>query len=204
MPKYGIIVKGKILRFLDFSVPVVRMSYFGTQLEELLKRKNMKAVDLARLSGVGESLISRYRSGEQVWVSPEDLAAIATSISDSNSERAELVRAHLLDEKTGPGSELVRVEVASAPAMLKEDFPAYAIRLPEQLERAFQILRENAINDADVRDVVLGLGNLLSEGRAPGQVSSVPAAPSRKGRKGRQAEIDRRIAEAVRPSPPRK
>lgn len=168
------------------------MSYFGTQLDELLKRKKMKAADLARLSGVGEPTISRYRRGEQIWVDPGDLARLSRTISDRPHEQAELIRARLLDENQGPGSELVRIEISGSE--LKESPHSYGIRLANDLEQAITVIRENIIKDQNVREIVLALGNLLSSGdcRVPGETapSSGPAvSASKRGKLGKQQPL---------------
>src|SRR5438270_11252194 len=118
------------------------MSYFGLALKELLDRKNMKAVRLAELSGVGQPKISRYIRGDQAWVHQEDLDAIARTVTVEPSERAELVRARLMDECKGPGAELIRIEIADSLSLKETPPPYYQVKLPKDLERAFLILRE--------------------------------------------------------------
>lgn len=139
------------------------MSYFGTCLDEMIKRKRMKAVDLAKQSGVGESLISRYRSGEQVWVSPEDLEKLSKALTTEPEEQAEILRAHLLDECHGPGSELITISY-SGHRLQELPTPYQTVRLPDELERHMATIREFVIKDRNVREIVEGLGNLLRIG----------------------------------------
>lgn len=142
---------------------VLSMSYFGTQLDELLKRNKMRAVELARLSGVAESMISHFRSGEHTFVSTEALAALSQHISSDPQERALLVKAHLLDECQGPGSELVRVEIGDSQA--KEAKVAYrAIPLPPDADAHMEIVRAWIMRDANVRAIVKDLAELLGSG----------------------------------------
>lgn len=156
------------------------MSYFGNALSELLTRKKMRAVRLAELSGVGQPTISRYISGEQTFVSLEDLEAIAGAISDEPMEQAELVRAHLLDECQGPGAQLIDVSVSGH--VLREVVTPYQVKLPEDLEQCMAIIREHVIKDKNVREIVEGLGNLLRYGDCrTAEEGFVPPSSSKTG-----------------------
>ena len=153
-----------MLQELEFSGYVSRMSYFGTVLSELLQRKHMKAVRLSELSGVGRAMISRYISGDQQWVDPEDLDKLSRAISNDPAEQAELIVARLMDECRGAGSELVEITIRGGHGALKEHSPAYAIKLPKEADAAFGILREWYAKDQNVRETILGLANLLKSG----------------------------------------
>lgn len=157
-------VNGKRLQMLDKARLLAPMSYFGTALKEMLDRKSMKANRLATLSGVGQPTISRFISGEQDWVSRDDLHAIAESISDDPKDQAELIRARLKDECHGPGSELLRIEIVGEAEARGPARTQYQFRLPADLEAHFATLREWVIKDANIRDVIEGLGNLLANG----------------------------------------
>lgn len=139
------------------------MSYFGTTLKELLQRKGMKAVRLAELSNVSQPTVSRYIRGDQTWVSPDDLVALAEAISNDPKEQAELIRAHLLDECKGPGSQLIDIRIDNEPGAGRP-MPSQAFPLPEDLEQCFTVLRQWVIKDRNVREVVEGLGALLTSG----------------------------------------
>lgn len=139
------------------------MSYFAAKLAGLLESKKMRASELSRISDINDALISRWINGQQKFVSNGDLAALCASISSDPRDRAELIRAHLLDEMAGPGSELIEIHIKGQSAQeLKDDRILYrAGALPLKLMRAFEILAREAITDADVRAVILGLANVV-------------------------------------------
>lgn len=136
----------------------------------------MRAVQLAELSGIAQSTVSRLVSGEQPWVSPEDLATISKTLTDNSSEQAELLRAHLLDECTGPAAKLI--EISYSGHQLRELPVAYQVNLPDELERHMATIREYVIKDKNVREIIEGLGELLrnSEGQPLREVSSHPTS----------------------------
>lgn len=176
------------------------MSYFGTTLSELLKRKNMKAVKLAELSGVAQATISRYINFEQLFVDPKDLRSMASAISNDPAEQAELIRAHLMDERgEGPGADLVDVTVGHE---LRERPAPYLVKLADELEDTFAVIREHVIKNKDVRDIVQGLGNLLSTGdvrtleESPAVSSSPKTADELSGKLHRQYQKRSRKAGA--------
>lgn len=139
------------------------MSHFGAKLAELLERGSMRASELSRVTGINDGLISKWINGQQKFVSNDDLAKLANGISFNTKDRAELIRAHLLDEIAGPGSELVEIRIrGQSQEELKEDRVLYkAGALPLKLLRAFELLAREAVADADVRAVILGLANML-------------------------------------------
>jgi transcriptional regulator with XRE-family HTH domain len=139
------------------------MSYFGTALKQMLDRKKMKAVKLAKLSRVDQPKISRYIRGDQTWVAQDDFTAIAKAITNEPDEQAELVLARLLDERVGPGSDLVRIDIPSGKSRRKRPI-AYRIKLPENLEADLELVREWISKDRNVRELIEGLGNLLRSG----------------------------------------
>lgn len=167
------------------------MSYFGTCLDELMKRKRLTGADLARLSGVGQPMISRYKTGEQQWVDPADLGRLAKAISSDPAEQAELVRARLLDECHGPGSELVRIEIATK---ARQDEPPshHQVKLPPELENAINTIREWVMKDTRVREIIEGLGGLLYIDHFAG-----PPAPVLKRGKPLRQPSPERVADAV-------
>lgn len=105
------------------------MSYFAHKLNELLTEEGKSQSDLARLTGLSQAHISRLLSDDQRSVSAEDLAAIALNISDKLSRRAELIRAHLLDECVGSGSELIDILIRGE---RRPDAPTNSVAAPKQ------------------------------------------------------------------------
>lgn len=124
----------------------------------------MKATDLAKLSGVTEPTISRYRSGDQLWVDPEDLSRLAKAISNNPAERAELIRARLLDECKGPGADLITIEIRGK-SELRETPARYGLKLSKEFEEALQTIREWIPKDNNVKEIVQALSSLLREAK---------------------------------------
>lgn len=121
----------------------------------------MRASELARLTRLNDSLISKWINGQQTYVSNDDLAKIASSLTNQPREQAEIVRAHLLDEMTGPGSDLIDIRIRGQVSYAKEESPPYLSALPLKLQRAFDLLMQESITDADVRAVIMGLAGTL-------------------------------------------
>lgn len=165
------------------------MSYFGGALTELLERKNLKAVKLAEMSGVSQPMISRLCSGDQVWISPEDLTAIAKHASDDPRDRAGLIKAHLLDECNGPGADLLEISIRGVGEL--RDVARTIIPLRAEAEANFAALREWYVKDARVREIVDNLGELLREtitdATATDTRVSEVAVPANKTKKGKSA-----------------
>lgn len=134
------------------------MSYFGAKLNEYLEANGMKQTQLASMTGISQGQISIIVNGEQRWVSPETMELICNAFPISTKEKAELIRAHLLDECHGPGSELIEIKIAGKP-------PAFYDK-PEPLapgiEKALDIIRKNTHNK-ELRDILISLAKLCCD-----------------------------------------
>jgi transcriptional regulator with XRE-family HTH domain len=146
----------------NFLYSVAQMSNFGAKLAELLERKRLSQAELARVAGISEALISKWMNGQQTFVSAEDLGKICGYISRNPKEQAELVKAHLYDEMGAPGSELITITIKGQISYLKESAPSYRSALPLNIKRALDILGREAVTDADVRAVILGLAKTVA------------------------------------------
>lgn len=140
------------------------MSHFGTHLKTLMERKQISGAKLARLSGVDDSKISRYLSGDQKWVSPDHMEKIVKAISNDPQDQAELLRAHLYDECTGLGSELIEIRITGREQSAREIAAPYRTPIPLEAEQDFATLREWYIKDKNVREIIEGTANLLRSG----------------------------------------
>src|SRR5580658_2239583 len=101
-------------------------SKFAGKLTDLLDRKGMSANQLGEVSGVKPSQISRFRVGDQKWVSGDTMRKLLRGLAATETERAELVLAYLLDVLAELRSddcrlEDVRVSLAGSHEF-KEDF----------------------------------------------------------------------------------
>jgi transcriptional regulator with XRE-family HTH domain len=148
------------------------MSNLSTTLQSLLERKSMSPAELSRASGVAEPKISRWLNDTQTYISDDDLESLALQISTNSRERAELVVARLKDNLVGPGSEYVNITIAGAaqPATPREH-----ARLPAELQEALPLFVANW-KDPDVRNIIVGLKNLLAHGDCA--LSSTAADPA--------------------------
>jgi len=145
------------------------MSNFGAKLVEIMERRDLTAAEISRNCGVSQPLISKWVNGQQSFVSADDLRQISNYITNQPSERAELVRAHVLDEIMVPGGELLSITILGKPTIKHEEH-AYWAALPLKLQRALEVLGKEAVGDVDVRAVLLSLANLC----APELLSSAP------------------------------
>ena len=174
------------------------MSHFGAKLKELLERKQLKAADLARTTKISDALLSKWINGQQTFVSANDLALLCLHISQAPKERAELVKAHLLDELgQAPGSELITVTIRGQ-ASYNEPAPAFHDALPLQLRRDLELLGRESITDSDVRSVVRGLANMISGSAKPNSASMAMALNET------SAALTAGATAGGRPLPPRK
>lgn len=136
------------------------MSYLATELARILKQNGLKAAELARKSQLGRPEISRWLNGLQVYISEEDLTAIARASSKNPKDHARLVWARLMDVKKGPGAELVKVTVLDEP-MSGEECPAYAVKLPPKVQADMDKIMAAIGDDPQLRRIIHGLANYL-------------------------------------------
>jgi DNA-binding Xre family transcriptional regulator len=141
------------------------MSNFGIALKEMLQEKEMTASDLSKSSAVSPSQISRLLSGEQMWLSAPDLESICLAISEEKIDHAKIVRAYLMDQYKGSGSDLLNIEIRANKDALKENVPAYGTKLPHSLLRKLEIVGQAAVEDEDVMSLLDTIVNLRTKGK---------------------------------------
>ena len=83
----------------------------GREFNALLKEGGFKATDVAKVTGLTQSLISRLRQGRN-RITNGNVAKLAHFWAREPDKAARLQAAHLLDQLSGPGAKLVRVSVA--------------------------------------------------------------------------------------------
>lgn len=150
------------------------MSYFGNKLSELLNIKKINQSEFSRLIGISQAHISKLINGTQVWISPDDLEKICTGISTDTREQAELIRAHLQDECTGPGSDLIEIRINGKLATASETAPRWRPDAPTRFVEQLELLSQNA-DDKDLRTIVEGLANLFEGDRS--KPTTAPTTP---------------------------
>lgn len=139
------------------------MSNFGAKLEELLEKRKMSAAELSRATGISDALLSKWINGQQRFVSPEHMELLTAAISSQASEQAELIRAHLLDENVGQGSQLIDIHILGSGQVLHDSGPAYKVVPPLKIQRALEVLGREAITDADIRGILISLASLCDK-----------------------------------------
>lgn len=135
------------------------MGYFGNKLAELIAVNQTSQSELAKRTGLSQAHISRLISDDQRAVSLEDLKLISVNLTAQPFQRAELVRAHLLDRCHGPGSDLIEIRIAGENSSGVRPGP---VPLPAKIERVFERLRAN-YQDKRLQTILEGLAALYEE-----------------------------------------
>lgn len=145
------------------------MSHLSEALTRQFELKELSQASVAERSGISQAQISKWVNSDQTSISDDQLSALAIALSDDPSEHAALVRAHLLDECFGPGSELIRIEI-DHPSVLK-DRP----RPRSKGEKALAFLAEERHRNRDLNDLLIDLAKVLGAFE-PAEISSARKA----------------------------
>lgn len=148
----------------------ILMSFLAAELAGILREKEMSPADLSRTSGISRAMLSKIATGAQVWVSPDVLARLAAGIDSAPLVHARLLRAHLLDECSGPGKDYIEIELRTKrrmPDPLHETAPPWNVKLPPKIEHYMNLIARNVGSDTKVRSIVTALGGLLEDGIIP-------------------------------------
>jgi DNA-binding Xre family transcriptional regulator len=141
------------------------MSYnIANVLNQILNEKDMKAAELARASGVTQAQLSRLRSGEQVWINPKDMSAIANALAGEHRSElpkihARLLYAHLCDECTGLGAKLISIELKSAPKSKSSESRDEPI-LPPRCKENLDVIAEHITQSRYVKNFIENLSEM--------------------------------------------
>lgn len=134
------------------------MSFLSEELERQMARARIPDrswVRVAETIQVSTSQIYKWVRGEQTHISPEHLDGIAKYLSDDLEDHAQLVVAHLFDEKFGSGSELVHISIKSRGELRDKPRPK------SRGERAIHFLAESRIENRDVNEMLIDLARCL-------------------------------------------
>lgn len=133
------------------------MSNFGEELSRQLESHNISATQLAERVEMSLSQIYSWLRGEQISVRAEQFNLIAAAITDDEASHARLLRAHLLDEKTGAlGQQLVNVTIERDTTL--KDRP----RAVTKRERALEILFEESIKDRELAEMLISMAGYVN------------------------------------------
>ena len=140
------------------------MSYLSIALQRRAERRQLNQSDLAKLSGISKSYISRLFSGVSSELSDENFVAVLKVFAADPAAQAEIIAARCMDARVGPGSELVEIAVR-VPNRQSEianrktpDFPD--VELSHETERAFAWLRSQCPLNPDLEKHLVGYAKL--------------------------------------------
>ena len=138
------------------------MSYLSIALQRQAERRHLKQADLARVSGLSSSYVSRLVTGGSHELSDENFTALLKIFAPDTLAQAELVAARCLDARVGPGSDLVEVRVKTPPkTAAAEPDVQEQIHLSPETERAFAFLRSQCPLSSELEKHLLGYARLL-------------------------------------------
>jgi transcriptional regulator with XRE-family HTH domain len=136
------------------------MSYLSVALQRRIERRQLSQSDVAKLSGISKSYISRLFSGEFHELSDTNFTALLKVFTADPQAQAELVAARCMDARVGPGSELVEIMVKKSGATAAAARPAPEVELSAETERAFAWLRSQCPLNPDLEKHLVGYAKL--------------------------------------------
>ena len=144
------------------------MSYLSVALQRRIERRQLTQSDVAKLSGISKSYISRLFSGEFQALSDENFVALLNVFVTDATAQAELIAARCQDVLAGaagtPGSALVEIMVQKPSSNsqlaipISREFPV--VELSAETERAFAWLRSQCPLNPDLEKHLVGYAKL--------------------------------------------
>jgi predicted XRE-type DNA-binding protein len=137
------------------------MSYLSIALTRAAETARKNQTDIANLSGVSRSFISRLMTGDAPECSDQNFVAILKAFATSPRTQAELVAARCMDARVGPGAELVEISVKGhvpAKGEKQREFPD--VELSHETERAFAYLRSQCPINPELEKHLVGYARL--------------------------------------------
>lgn len=140
------------------------MSYLSVALQRRIERRQLSQSDVAKLSGISKSYISRLFSGEFQALSDENFVSLLNVFATDPQAQAELIAARCQDVLAGaagtPGSKLVEIMVKKSGATPAAARPAPDVELSAETERAFAWLRSQCPLNPDLEKHLVGYAKL--------------------------------------------
>lgn len=131
------------------------MSYLADELERQMEIAAMSGPQLAeRTKKISASQIYNWLNSVQTSIGQEQMESLASALSQDPVMNAHLVKAHLLDERFGPGSELVRVEIDGNELKDRQ-------RPRTKREKSLQFLAELSLTSRDCNSLLIDLARCL-------------------------------------------
>ena len=141
------------------------MSYLSVALQRRAERRQLNQSDLAKLSGISRSYISRLFTGVAQELSDDNFIAVLKVFAADPAAQAEIIAARCMDARVGPGSELVDIAVRVAKPKSETEkrpepeFPD--VELSHDTERAFAWLRGQCPLNPDLEKHLVGYARML-------------------------------------------
>jgi transcriptional regulator with XRE-family HTH domain len=143
------------------------MSHISNAIDELLAASKLNAAQLALAGGLNAATISRIRNGVQVWVSPQNLTALAEAfakqIGGGHYQRihGQLVFARLQDECVGPGAKNITIELRSEDGNSAAGAEAFNPKpvLPPKMQQNLDVIAEHITENRHIRDLIEPIAN---------------------------------------------
>ena len=136
------------------------MSYLSVALQRRIERRQLNQSDVAKLSGISKSYISRLFSGEFHELSDANFTALLKVFSADPQAQAEIIAARCMDVRVGPGSEWVEIMVKKSGPSPAATRLAPEIELSAETERAFAWLRSQCPLNPDLEKHLVGYAKL--------------------------------------------
>lgn len=153
------------------------MSHLHIALQRRAERSNLNQSDVARLSGISRSYISRLFSGQAQELSDANFAALLKVFVADPPAQAEIIAARCLDTlevaraARAPGAALVEINVKSPTPGSALRVPGSAefphVELSHHTERAFAWLRSQCPVNPDLEKHLVGYARLTGMDYVP-------------------------------------
>lgn len=147
------------------------MSYFSIALQRAAESRNLSQTDIAKLSGVSRSFISRLMTGDAQELADDNFVALLKVWATSPQTQAEIIAARMMDTlmvaraASVPGAALVDLAVkktsAQAPATKAQSPEFPEVELSHETERAFAWLRSQCPLNPDLEKHLVGYAKML-------------------------------------------
>jgi transcriptional regulator with XRE-family HTH domain len=146
------------------------MSYFSIALQRAAESRRLSQTDIAKLSGVSRSFISRLMTGDSQELADDNFIALLKVWATSPQTQAEIIAARMMDTlmvaraASIAGASMVDLAVkkATAPPASKAQSPEFPeVDLSHETERAFAWLRTQCPVNPDLEKHLVGYAKML-------------------------------------------
>lgn len=138
------------------------MSHLGQTIKRLRSENRLTQKIIAKKTGLPQSQLSRWESGEISFISPKDLDLLAGALGRTRRQRAEVIAAHLFDECSGSGSELIDILIRGQEQDAQhETAPVYRTRLAPETQAVLDYFAEIIPKNRDAENALVAFAKTL-------------------------------------------